>query len=174
MFNGGDGMNAARLALWLTGGGWKWIAGAAIIAGIYGAGLYRGYMPEHVRRVTDNANADAFKAQVAAAGKRAEADKIITEKNHNEALKIAATDAASARAELATWVRAHPTDRTRGRIVPEPAGAPRGTDRAGQVCYDANALDDALQRFRDSVRGFIAEGAAAIIDRQELVTGWPR
>ena len=147
----------------------KWAAiGVAVLAVALWIGILKGQVSHYKGKV---AELEAWQAQAIAAGKAAEAEAKRKEQAYAENIKKASASAARARADLDRWVREHGAG---GSVLPRDTGAPQGTSREGQLCFDRAQLDRALQQFRADVAGLVAEGQQAVIDRKECVAGWPR
>jgi hypothetical protein len=111
------------------------------------------------------AEGEAFKAQTAALGEKAKADKI--EKETKDAKRIA--DAESARDAALAKLRVEQA-RPRGGFVP--SAAP-GSKDPSRVCYERSPLDAALRKLDSGVSRLIGEGDAAIINGRAILNSWP-
>ena len=152
---------------------WRLIAEAAILGVLLIALGVQTTEKRHYKAKAESVKAefDGFKLKVAQLGEAAQADAKRKETENAERIRKAEADAASARSTLARWVS---ESRARGGFVPGNPGAPAGTSRAGQVCYDAAELDAAIRGFRDEVAGLVAEGESAVIATQQCVRAWPQ
>lgn len=151
---------------------------ALLVAAIFATGTAFGYRhwysPEHEAHLKDNATAAAFQAQVAENGKQAELDKQTTEKRYADAIQTAQNDASAAQRKLDTWVSKHANNSPSERFLPSSPAPLATSDRTGQVCYDANALDAALRQFAGDVQSVVGSGSQAVIDRHQILQSWPK
>lgn len=135
---------------------------AIAVGGAYLKGHHSGYV-EGKQEV--QAQFDAFKNEVAAAGLKAEKDKLAKEKADNEKITAAVTgrDAALARLRVEQA-------RPRGGFVPAAAS---GSADGGKICYDRAALDAALRRLDTGVSQLVNEGDGQVINALTLLKAWP-
>lgn len=140
------------------------VVGFAIL-GSYWWGHHNGFEEEKTAY-------DKFVGQTEQAGKDAEIAKTKKEKDNAEAITAAQNDATTARNQLIDWMRQHPN--TSGRVLPGYTKPIAGSDRTGQSCYDDAQLDAALRQFLGNIQGIIADGQTAVIDRHQVLSGWPK
>lgn len=108
---------------------------------------------------------DKFKNEVAAAGLKAEQDKLTKEKRDADQIAAAVTgrDAALARLRVEQ-------SRPRGGFVPNGSGS---AANSGKVCYDRAALDAALRKLDTGVSQLVNQGDVAVINALTLLKSWP-
>lgn len=140
---------------------WAVLAAALIAAAAFGAVK----MHQHDQKAYDELAGQyaTFKAEVAAAG-QAQEKRAAAIAAHDGLLKEEAneenrTALAAMRADVKRLRRER--DSARSSILP---AAPAGTGRPDLACFDRGALESALRALVADVRGFVDEGAEAVVD----------
>jgi hypothetical protein len=141
------------------------IAFVVLALALAAGGFYEHHQGYLAGKKEVQAEFDAFKNEVKAAGLKAEQDKLAKEKQDAEKITaaVASRDAALNSLRIAAA-------RPRGGFVP--SAAPGAAD-GGRICYDRQALDAALRRLDSGVSGLITEGDGQVINALSLLRAWP-
>lgn len=133
----------------------------ALVAAVWGHGAYTGYQHAHGQTVALQAQFDTFKAETAALGKVAEANRIAVETADKARKEKADNENRSTLATLRADNKRLRDERSSGSFLPQASPTARSPDT---ITFSRSLLESALQRLDEGVSGLVGEGDEARIN----------
>lgn len=146
----------ALIPLWLRA-----LALLALVAAVWGHGAYTGYSHAHGQTVALQAQFDTFRAETAALGKVAEANRIAVETADNARKAKADNENRSTIAVLRADNKRLRDERASSSFLPQASPTARSPD---SITFDRRLLEQALQRLDEGVSGLVGAGDEARVN----------